>query len=114
MDLREKKLSPPLLAFYIEVAYQRVGHHRPITIPKGNFKDYLYGELDEQYAKLVNIELAKVGLHMAVMSQHVVVIPDYNFNPITPDALFMDTILNTSSVHFPDNRVVIHNVLRSN
>lgn len=113
MDLRDKKLTPALLAFYIEVAFRRVAQNQPITIPKSNFKQYIYGELDEQYTKLVNVELAKVGLHMAVMSQHVAVIPDYNFSPITPNAINMDIVINTSSVHFPDNRVVIHNVLRS-
>lgn len=108
MDLRDKKLTPALLAFYIGVAIDRVCHHEPFSIPKGNFTKYLYGELDAEFVRLTNENLRRRGWYMVLMEHCVAIVPDYNFNPIDDDKIFMD------SVTFPDTRVVIHNVLRSN
>lgn len=108
MDLRDKKLTPASLAFYIGVVIRRSASFQPFSIPKSNFPKYVYGELDTEFVRLVNTELQKLGWQMIVMESYVAVIPDWNFNPIDDDKIFMDSVI------FPDTRVVIHNVLRSN
>lgn len=108
MDLQDKKLSPKLLAYYIGVAIQRLASFQPFSIPKSNFPKYVYGELDTEFVRLVNIELQKQGWQMIVMECCVAVIPDYNFNPVDDGKIIMD------DVNYPHNKVVIHNVLRSN
>lgn len=108
MDLRDRKLTPAMLAYYISVATQRIGKFQPFSIPKSNFQKYIYGELDTEFVRLVNIELQQKGWHMAVMECCVAIIPDYNFDPIDDNKVFMD------AVNEPTNAVVIHNVLRSN